>query len=157
MQRHEISTRAAEVYADELRYALAREPEVDTEATRERATLRFAREMEGEENHYFLCRGWIEAVHNRVERSVVVDVDGQLSVDGAIRVGDNILVPVAKAKVWDWTRFDQIREDKFQQHAEKRSRERQVIQEIIERLHSHGGNPTTFEACPEMFGEERAA
>jgi DNA-directed RNA polymerase delta subunit len=159
MDRQEIRERARFLYGDSLQYAIAREDEVDTNSVRENATLRLTREMEGLEI-YELCRGMIDSVAKNVERQYIVDFEtGQLSIGSAIRTGDNTLCPVEKARLRDWLAFDEIRERVFQSHAAKRAAEREQIAEIVERLSTVGGDPTTLEACPEKFAakDERAA
>lgn len=157
MDRQEIRNRSRDLYADELRYALAREDEVDTDVSRERATTRLTREMEGQEIRE-LCRGMIDSVAKNVERQYVVDLDSpQLIFGGAIRTGDNLLCPVEKARRRDWRLFDEIREQVFAQHASKRDRERKAIAEIMARLDERGDDPTTLEACPDLFAEAAAA
>lgn len=157
MDRQEIRGRSRDLYSDELQYALDRDDEVNTDGVRDRATLRLTREMEGHEI-YELCRGMIDSVAKNVERQYVVDLDSaQLSLGGAIRTGDNTLCPIERARRYDWVRFDKIREETFAQHAAKRDRERKAIREILDRLDAHGGNPTTLEACPDLFDESAAA
>lgn len=157
MNRQEIRDRARFLYWDELQYALAREERVDTEVVRERSTLRHTREMQGQEaTHLFeLLRGIHDLVARRVDRDVVIDFDNQqLGFNKAIRIGDNTLVPVDRARLRDWLAFDEIRERAFQQHAAKREHEREEIAAIIERLQTHGDDATTFEVCPDLFTDE---
>lgn len=157
MDRQEIRERARFLYGDSLQYAIAREDEVDTDAVRENATLRLTREMEGMEI-YELCRGMIDSVAKNVERLYIVDFQtGQLKIGSAIRTGDNKLCPTERARLRDWLAFDDIRETVFQAHASKRAAEREAISEIVERLQTFGGDPTTFEAWPERFGVQDAA
>lgn len=157
MDRQEIRERARFLYGDSLQYAIAREDEIHTDTVRENATLRLTREMEGQEI-YELCRGMIDSVAKNVERLYIVDFDtGQLAIGSTIRTGDNRLVPTEKAHLRDWQAFDDLREHVFQAHAAKRAHERERIAEIIERLSTFGGDPTTFEACPDLFPERDAA
>lgn len=157
MDRREVRERARFVYDDELQYALAREDEINTETIRERATIRFVRDL-GEDAVYELGRGFIDGIARNVERNHVVDfTTQQLAFHQAIRTGDNILVPAEKARAKDWIAFDEIRERTFQEHAAKRVLERQAIKQIIDRLYEYGGDPTTIEACPDRFPEAEAA
>lgn len=156
MDRDEIRARARTVYDDELRYSLSRDDITDTEAVRERATMRLARDG-GDELVYELWRGLVDGIAKTVERRIVVDlVDSQLILGGAIRTGDNTLCPSEKARARDWLAFDAIRERVWQEHTAKRGRERTAILEIVARLDAHGGDPTTLEACPDLFGDDEA-
>lgn len=160
MNRQEIRDRARFFYEDELQYALAREDRVDTEGVREKATMRLTREMEGqEEEHLFeLCRGITDVIARKVDRGFVVDLDSQqLGFGKAIRIDDNTLCPVERARLRDWLAFDEIREQAFQRHAAKRDREREVVAEIIERLQTHGEDATTLTVCGDLFEERNAA
>lgn len=155
MDRREIRERARFLCEDELQYAIARDDKVDTEAVRERATIRLNREI-GEGELYDLVRGQIDSVYKGAERNYVLDLSAQqLGIGTAIKVDDNTLVPTPKARLRDWIAFDEIREQVFQQHAAKRVREREAIAEIVERLQGQE-DATTFAACPDLF-EEAAA
>jgi hypothetical protein len=158
MDRSDLLNRARFLYRDELQYALAREEKVDTDAVIERATLRLTREMEGQEI-YELVHGLMVGVRRNVDREFVLDVyEGQLKIEGALRVGNSTLVSMKSAREEDWLAFDAIRETKFREHAAKRAVEREFIHEqIIPRLRAHGGSPTTFEACPDLFAVNEAA
>lgn len=159
MNRQEIRDRTRYLCEDELQYAIARDDNVDTEAVREKATMRLVREVSDTET-YELVRGLVDSVFRAVERTFIVDlVSGQLGFGKAIRISDNTLRPVERARLRDWIAFDEIREQKFQEHASKRHREREVIAGIIERLQEHGDEATTGEVCPDLFAasDEAAA
>lgn len=158
MDRREIQERARFLYTDELQYALAREQEnFNTDAPREKATMRLTREMEGQEI-YELCRATIESISRNVERQFVVDVtEGQLRLEGAIRTGNNILISMRNARLEDWLAFDEMRESKFRDHEAKRDIERSFVRDVIvPRLQAAGEDKTTFEACPDLFVNEEA-
>lgn len=158
MDRREIQDRARFLYGDEIQYALAREEgKVDTDVLREKAAIRLTREM-SEGDTYALVRATIDSVSRNVERQYVVDLsDGQLQMDGAIRVGSNTICATRFAREEDWVAFDQLRELKFREHAIKRQAERDFIHnEIIPRLRAHGGDATTSEACADLAAKEAA-
>jgi hypothetical protein len=159
MDRREIRERALELYSDELAYAIDADSEV-AEITlteiRARAALRLGRAM-AEEDISGVWLAYIDAIARTVERHFEVEVDGQLKIGGAIRVGDLTFVPVAKARERDWLALDERHELKFREHAAKRAREREAIHAIVDRLRAHGGDPTTFEACPDLFATDEAA
>lgn len=151
MNRQEIRDRSRFLIADELAYALARDDRVNTDAIRERATMRLARDV-AEPEVYELCRGMIDAVARNVERDFVVDFNTQqLGFGKALRVDDNALCPVERATMRDWIAFDEIRERAYQNHKAKRDHERDRVAEIIERLESHGDEARTLEVCPDLF------
>lgn len=157
MDKRELSKRVTELYADELQYAIARDDEVDVTKARTRAAMRIGREMEGRDMSAFWI-GYVEGIARSVERQFEVDLStGQLRFQDALRVADLTLVPTPKARVRDWLALDARHEEKFQQHASARSHERDAIREVVERLRAHGGDPTTFEACPDLFAEHKAA
>jgi len=156
MDRQEIRERARFFCSDELQYAIARDDKVDTEAVRERATMRLLREILTDSERYELARGLVDSVYKRAEREYVVDLSvQQLGFRSTIKVDDNTLVPTTKARYRDWLAFDQIREHVFQAHAEKRAREREAIADILERLQGHE-DATTLDVCPDLFGEVAA-
>lgn len=151
MDRQEIRKRTRDLYADELQYAIARDDEVDTEAVREKAAARLARQLD-ERELYELCRGMVDAVSRSIERQFVVDLDTmQIGIGTALRTAANTLVPTARARRRDWLAFDALREQVFQDHAEKRTQERTAIRDIVARLDEYGNDPATFEACPDLF------
>lgn len=157
MDRHEIKKRAQELYADEIQYAIARDDEIDLNTARHRAAMRLGREMEGQDMS-LVWVGFVEGIARSAERGFEVDAaTGQLRFGDALRVRDLTFVPTPKARLRDWLALDARREEKFQQHAAARDQERAFYREIVERLRAHGGDPTTFEACPDLFGHEAAA
>jgi hypothetical protein len=157
VNRDEIRKRALYHYEDELQYAIARDDEVDVVRARARAAARIGREMDGQDISG-VWLGYIEAIARGVERRFEIDLtSGQLRMSGAVRVGDLVLVPAARMRLRDWLAFDARREAKFEEHANKRNAERKATSEIIDRLRAFGGDPTTFEACPDLFPEAQAA
>ncbi len=156
MDRREIRKQASALCEDELQYALARDDEIDTDAVRERATLRLVRVV-GKDEIYELARGLVESVYQRIERAFVIDLSTQqLRIGSAIRTDDNTLVPTEKARYRDWLAFDEIRERVFQEHAAKRETERAAIASILERLQGQD-DATTFSVCPDLFQTEEVA
>lgn len=154
MNRDEIRERARFLCDDELQYALAREEKVDTNAVRERATMRLTREIT-ESEMYELARGLIDGLYRRVERSYIVDLGGQLGFSTAIRIDDNTLVPTPKARLRDWLAYEVIVDNAFVAHAEAWRKRKDAIAAILNRL---GGrdDDTTLDACPDLFGEAAA-
>lgn len=159
MDKKELRRRVTEIYESELSHALGHDEEIDLAQCRSRAAIRIGAEM-AEEDISAVWIGHVEGIARNVERGFEVDLsNGQLRMDGAIRTAALSFVPATKARALDWTKHDQLREAKFREHASKRSGEREAIREIVNRLRSHGGDPTTIEACPELFldAEEQAA
>lgn len=153
MDRHEIRKRALELYSDEIQYSIARDDEVDLNSAREKAARRLGQEMDGRDMSP-VWSGYVEGIARSAERSFEVDPStGQLRFDDALRIRDLTFVPTPKARVHDWLALDARHEEKFLQHALARGRERDAIREIVERMRAHGGDPTTYEACPDMFAE----
>lgn len=160
MDKQEIAKRCHALYEDELQYAISRDDKLDLARCRARAAMRIGREMEGQDISG-VWLGYVEGIARNVERGFEIDLSsGQLRLDGAIRTAALSLVPAGKAREQDWLDHDELRELKFREHAAKRARERDAIREIVDRLRAHGGDPTTIEACPDLFGsddEEAAA
>jgi len=150
VDKQEIKKRAIELYAGELQYAIAGEEEVDLDATRHRAAMRLGREMEGQDMSPVWV-GYVQGIARDTERGFEVDASGQLRFGDALRVRDLTFVPTARARERDWLALDARHEEKLQQFAARRSQERDAIRSIIDRLRAHGGDPTTFEACPDLF------
>lgn len=157
MDKRDFRKRVVEIYADEMQYAIARDDEVELERIRVRAAMRLSRLMDGQDQS-FLWLGYVEGIARQVERQFEVDVStGQLRFGDALRVRDLTFVPTPKARLRDWLALDARHEEKFQEHAAARSQEREGIRSIVERLRAHGGDPTTFEACPDLFPEAESA
>jgi hypothetical protein len=153
MDRTELRKRAVELYEDELQYAIARDDEIDLGSCRSRAAIRIGREMEGLDISA-VWLGYVEGIARNVERGFEEDLtNGQLRLSGALRTGDLMFVPTPRMRERDWLTVDERHEAKYREHAEKRDRERAAIRGIVDRLRSYGGDPTTFEACPDLFGE----
>lgn len=151
MDKHEIRKRALELYADEIEYAIARDDEIDLNHARARASMRLGREMEGQDMSS-LWIAYVDGIARAAERGFEVDpATGQLRFGDALRVRDLTFVPTPKARLRDWLALDARHEEKFQQSAAKRERNRDAIRGIVERLRAHGGDPTTLEACPDLF------
>lgn len=158
MDRAEIQSRLRVLYGDELQYAIAREERFELDPLKEKATMRFAREV-GESEVYELVRAALESVARNVERQFIADLrDGQLRLDGAIRIGNSTFCSMQNAREADWIAWDQMREQKFVEHADKRATERTYLHEVIlPRLRAHGGNPRTIEAGADLFVGSEAA
>lgn len=156
MDRREIHEKVTFFCEDELQYAIARDDKIDTDAVRERATMRLCR-LVGEKEIYELARGLVDKVYRRVERGFMVDLStGQLRIGSAIRTDDNTIVPTERARLRDWLAYDEIKERAFQNHLAAREAEREVTAGIIERLQGHE-DATTFEVCPDLFPAVEAA
>lgn len=159
MDKAELRHRAVTLYEDELQYAIARDDEIDLSACRARAARRIGQEMEGRDMSSVWI-GYVEGIARGVERGFEEDLrGGQLRLDGAMRTGDLMFVPTPRMRERDWLAVDERHQVKVTQHVEKAAREHAAIREIVERLRAHGGDPTTIEACPEMFAvtESKAA
>lgn len=157
MDKTDIRKRGTALYEDELQYAIGRDDEVDLTACRSRASMRLGREMEGQ-NIDAVWFGYIEGIARSVERGFEIDLAiGQVRIGGALRTGSLRFVPADKARERDVVAWDDLREQKLHDFAAKRAQERPLVQEIVERMRSLGGNPTMLEACPYLFGEEAAA
>jgi len=159
MDKREMQERVKFFYADEIQYALARDDEIDLTTCRARAAIRVGREMEGRDISA-VWLGYVEGVARNVEASFEEDIThGQLRLGGAIRVRDLTFVPTPKMRKRDWLTVDDRHHQKLVEHQAKRAREHEVIEQIVERIDAHGGDPTTIEACPDMFaaGDEAAA
>jgi hypothetical protein len=154
MAKTEIRARAQELYEDEVQYAIARDEEVDLQQARARAAERLGREREGQDNSD-VWLGYIDGIARSVERGFEIDAtSGQLRLGGALRVGDLVFVPADKARIRDWMALDQRREDTFRKHESKREKEQEFIHAIVDRMREFGGDPTTLEACPDLFDAE---
>lgn len=153
MDSREIKGLALELYSDELGHAIATADRIGLQDVRVRAAGRLDHAMATEDMRG-VWLAYIDAIARAAERHFEVEVDGQLRIGGAIRVGDLELVPVEKARERDWLALDDRRELKFQEHAAKRQREREAIRAIVDRLRDHGGDPTTLEACGDLFDDE---
>lgn len=157
MDRHELKKRAQELYSDELQYAIARDDEIDLASLRARAALRLGREMEGGDMS-IVWIGYIEGIARQAERAFEVDAaTGQLRISGALRVGDLTFVPAAKARIRDWMALDDRRSAKLEEHRAAYTREHEAIASIVARMQEYGGDPTTAEACPDLFADEAVA
>lgn len=157
MNRDEIRKRTGDLYEDELQWSIDRDDQVDIAKARSRAAVRLGREMEGQDISG-VWLGYVEAIARNIERRFEIDLtSGQLKIDGALRVGDLTLIPAGRMRLRDWVEFDARREAKYQEHADKRVSEREVTRAIIDRLRAHGGDPTTLDACPDLFSEQKAA
>jgi len=147
----QLQKRAAVLYEDELQYAIARDDQIDLATCRAKAAMRFGRDLTADDLGA-IAVGVIERIARQVERGFEEDLSTlQLRIGGAIRTGDLTFVPSARARVADWLNLDEIREEVFRQHEAKRSRERDAIRSIVGRMREHGGDPTTIEACPDLF------
>jgi hypothetical protein len=159
MDKAEIRQQAVFYYEDELQYAIARDDKIDLNVCRAKAAMRVARKFEGQDLSP-LWLGYIEGIARQVERGFEEDLTaGQLRFDGALRTGDLTFVPTPRMREHDWLSVDERHERKMREHVTKREREREAIRRIVERLRSYGGDPTTIEACPDLFpqGESEAA
>lgn len=157
MDRHELRKRVSALYEDELQYAIARDDEIDLTSCRSRAAMRIGREMEGLDISAVWI-GYVEGIARTVERGFEEDLTtGQLRVDGALRTGDLTFVPTPRMRERDWLTVDERHEIKYREHEAARAREQEAIRGIVERLRAHGGDPTTLEACPDLFAEREAA
>lgn len=157
MDKDVIRRRALELYSDEIQYAIARDDEVDLNSAREKAARRLGQEMDGQDMSPVWI-GYVEGIARSAERSFEVDpTTGQLRFGDALRVRDLTFVPTPRARVHDWLALDARHEEKFLQHALARGHERDAIHEIVERMRAHGGDPTTLEACPDLFAEAKVA
>lgn len=156
MDKTEIRKRAQELYENELQHANERDDRIDYGRCRARAAIRIGSEMEGQDISG-VWLGYIEGIARGCERGFEIDLaSGQLRLDGAVRVGNLAAVPAGKMRELDWLAHDQMRETKLRDHSEKRAHERDAIRGIVDRLRSFGGDPTTLEACPDLFGEQAA-
>lgn len=154
MDRRTLRRRATELYADELAWAIGSDERVELGNPRERAAARLGREMV-DSDLSSIWLGYIEGIARATERNFEVDAStGQLRMGGALRVDDLTFVPVAQARIDDWLALDARHEAKLQEHIVSRDREREAHALIIGRLRAHGGDPTTFEACPDLFVDE---
>lgn len=157
MDKQAIRQRAQALYEDELQYSIARDERIDLARCRSRAAVRIGREMEGRDISG-VWLGYVEGIARAVERGFEIDLsNGQLRVEGCVRVGNLAAIPAGKMRAADWIEHDAMRENKLREHVEKREHERQQIRQIVGRLRKHGGNPTTLEACPDLFAAEVAA
>lgn len=157
MDEHELKRRITELYADELQYAIARDDEVDVVTCRARAAMRIGREMEGEDISA-LWLGYVIGIARSVEHAFEDDLsNGVLRIDGAVRTADLVLVPNARMRERDWLAVDERHRLKLAQHRGKFEREHEARMAIVERLRAHGGDPTTLEACPDLFPEQSVA
>lgn len=157
MDKHEIRQRARVLYEDELQYAIARDDEVDVTRCRARAAVRLGRELDGQDISG-IWLGYVEGIAKTIEVAFEDDLsDGHLRFGGTIRTAANRLVPSGKARRQDLIAHDLMREQKFVEHAAKRTAERSAIAGLVARLDEFGGDPTLFEACPDLFEETQAA
>lgn len=157
MDKTEISRRVRELYEDELQYAIARDNEIDLTSCRARAALRVGREMEGQDISAVWI-GYVEGIARGIERGFEEDLaNGWLRLDGAVRTGDLTFVPTGWMRERDWLTVDERERVKVEEHEAKFARKHEARMEIIERLRAFGGDPTTAEACPDLFASEAAA
>lgn len=160
MDKHEIKRRAVALYEDELQYSIARDEQVDVARCRSRAGVRLGREMEGQDTSA-VWLGYVENIAKSVERGFEVDLSvGEMRIGGVLRTGALRLVAADRARERDLLDWDALREQKMQEFVAKRSQERPLVQEAVDRMRGIGGDPTLIEACPDWFGtvvEEAAA
>jgi hypothetical protein len=152
MDKHDLSKRAREIYADEIQYAIEGEPDrVDLADARTRAAERLGREIEGEDMSA-VWSGFVDAIARQTERGFEDDLaTGQLRFDGALRVQDLTFVPTPKARIRDWLEVDARHLNKVDHHVAKYQADHATRMEIVAEMEAFGGDPTTSEACPHRF------
>ena len=158
MDKHEITRRATFLYEDELQYAIARDDVVDIDRCRSRAATRLGQEMEGQDTSA-VWFGFIEGIAKRVERGFEIDLSvGEMRLGGVLRTAALRLVAADRAREKDLMDWNTMREQKLQEFAAKRSQERPLVQQAIDRMREVGGDPTLIEACPDWFakGDEKS-
>lgn len=157
MDKIEIRKRAQALYEDELQYSIARDDEVDLTRCRSKAAIRLGREME-EQDISGVWLGYIEGIARAVERGFEIDLSvGEIRIGGTLRTGPLRFIPADKAREHDLLEWDAMRDSKLQDFVAKRAQEKPLIESIVGRMRAYGGNPTMLEACPDLFGEEKAA
>lgn len=157
MDKTELRKRVTVLYENELQFAIARDDEIDLSSCRARAAIRIGQEMEGEDISA-IWLGYVEGIARHVERGFEEDLtNGQLRLDGAVRTGDLTFVPTPRMRERDWLAVDDRHQTKLDEHQVKREREHVAVLSIVGRLRAHGGDPTTIEACPDLFVIDEAA
>lgn len=156
MDKDEIRKRARELYEDELQFSIARDDQVDLIQCRSRAAMRLGRELENQDISG-VWLGYIEGIARSTERGFEIDLTvGEIRVGGTLRTGVLKVVPADKAREADLIEWYALREAKLDEFVAKRQQERPFVAEIIDRMRAHGGDPTLLEACPDLFGHEKA-